>query len=222
MNDPRSTTYSEPRAVWPQASRFVAPLTGHGVGPSRAGGLSVIVLQMAWTRRGILKVGLGGGVLLAVGGLGLSVWPSRSWEPRGALACLSPLEFSIVAAICEAIVPAQEEFPSAWDVRVPELIDQYLALLHPGDQADFKSALALLENGFVGLLLDGRPKPFTVSTVEERTSTLEAWRSSMIPLRRTAFRAIHKVVVATYYAQPEVYPHMGYSIPVGLAAAGAK
>ena len=175
---------------------------------------------MAWTRRGILKVGLGGGALLAVGGLGLSVWPSRSWEPRSGLACLSPLEFSIVAAACEAIVPEQVPFPSAWSLGVPELIDQYLALLHPGDQADFKSALALLENAFAGLLLDRRPRPFTVATVAERQETLAGWRSSVIPLRRTAFRAIHKVVVGTYYAQPRVYPHMGYSIPVGLSGTG--
>jgi hypothetical protein len=159
---------------------------------------------------------------LAVGGLGLSVWPSRSWEPRGALVCLSPLEFSVVAAACEAIVPEQSEFPSPWSLGVPELIDQYLSLLHPGDQADFKSALALLENAFAGLLLDGRPKPFTVASVEERQATLEGWRSSVIPLRRTAFRAIHKVVVATYYAQPQVYPQMGYSIPAGLAPRGAQ
>ena len=135
---------------------------------------------------------------------------------------MSPLEFSIIAAACEAIVPEEGPFPSAWDLRVPELIDQYLALLHPGDQTDFKSALALLENAFAGLLLDRRPRPFTVASVEERQETLAGWRSSIIPLRRTAFRAIHKVVVATYYAQPAVYPHMGYSIPIGLAARGAQ
>ena len=148
------------------------------------------------------------------------MWPSRYREARRTLSCLSALEFSIIASACEAIVPTYEDFPSAWDLQVPELIDEYLTLLHEGDQADFKSALGLLENGFAGLLLDGRPKPFTVATVEERQETLAGWRASLIPLRRTAFRAIHKVVVSTYYAQPAVYPHMGYSIPVGLAGKG--
>ena len=150
------------------------------------------------------------------------MWPGRMWEPRGRLGCLSPLEFSVVAAACEAIVPVYGEFPSAWDLRVPELVDSYLTLLHEGDQADFKSALGLLENAFAGLLLDGRPRPFTVSTVEARQATLKGWRSSVIPLRRTAFRAIHKIVVSTYYAQPQVYAQMGYSVPVGLASGGGR
>lgn len=177
---------------------------------------------MAWTRRGFLSVGLGGTALLALGGLGLSFWPSRVREPRGALRCLSPVEYSVIAAACEAIVPAYEDFPSAAELGVPELVDEYFALLHEGDQADFKAALALLENAFVGLVLDGRAKPFTQASVEERQETLEAWRSSSLSVRRTAFRAIHKVIVSTYYAQPRVYPQMGYSVPAGLARGGAR
>ena len=175
---------------------------------------------MAWTRRGILKVGLGGGALLALGGAGLSLWPSRLQDPRTPLGTMSPLEFSVIAAACEAIVPASDRFPSAWSLQVPELVDRYLSLLHPGDAEEFCSALRLLENGFAGLLLDGRPMPFTRASVAQRQATLESWRGSMIPLRRTAFRAIHKLVVSTYYGHPGVYSAIGYGIPVGLAGGG--
>jgi len=189
---------------------------------SREPGVSDIVRPMPWTRRGFLKVGLGGGALLALGGVGLSFWPSRLREPSGPLLCLSPLEFSVVAAACEAVVPGYDGMPCPLELRVPEQVDAYFALLHEGDQADFKSALGLLENGFAGLLLDGRPRPFTVCTVEQRQETLEAWRGSVIALRRTAFRALHKAIVGVYYAQPELYSHMGYSIPAGLASGGAR
>ena len=189
---------------------------------SREPGDSDIVRLMPWTRRGFLKVGLGGGALLALGGVGLSLWPSRLREPSGPLRCLTQLEFSVVAAACEAVVPGYDGMPCPLELGVPEQVDAYFALLHEGDQADFKSALGLLENGFAGLLLDGRPRPFTACTVEERQETLEAWRGSMIGLRRTAFRALHKAIVGVYYAQPQLYPHMGYSIPVGLASGGAR
>lgn len=174
---------------------------------------------MGLTRRQLLKYGAGGAALLALGGIGLSLQRTITRTPRAELAALSEREFSILAAVADRIAPGGDGFPSAWDAHVPEKLDALFATMHPGAVDELKQALALLENAAAGLLLDGRTSTFTGSSGDEQDDILQAWRTSNLQVRRTAFKALNGLIGATYWSSSDVFAAIGYPGPLALNAA---
>lgn len=165
------------------------------------------------TRRNVLKFGLAGAVLLAIGGVGLGLRGTVRRVPASPLLVLDDVEFSVLWAVAERVCPANGKFPAASSVLVAEKIDALLAGLDPATQAETKSLLRLVENALPGLLLDGRFTTFTGSSPAVQDAVLEAMRTSRMGLRRTMFKALGGLVGATYYAQPEVWGAVGYPGP---------
>jgi hypothetical protein len=164
-------------------------------------------------RRTLLKLGLGGGVLLALGGVGLYLRETVRRQPASKLEVLDEREFSVLWAVAERMCPGGEGFPRASEVHVAEKVDAFLANSHPGVQADVKKVLGLLESALAGSLLDGRTRPFTQLDPTEQDATLDGWRRSRIAVRRTAFQALHGLCMGSYYASPETYAAVGYPGP---------
>ena len=168
---------------------------------------------MQVSRRGLIKTGLFGTVALGLGGVGLGLHPTVNRAPRQPLGALDPRSFSVLAAAAERIVPSGEGFPPASEVGVAEKVDALLRALHPGDVADFKNGLFLLENAVAGLLLEGRWGTFTGSSGEAQDRTLEGVRTSRIPLRRSIYRAVYGLVCGAYWSSPRLYEQAGYGGP---------
>lgn len=171
---------------------------------------------MRLTRRQVIRFGIGGAALLALGGVGLSLQRTVSRTPRAALQSLSEREFSILAAVADRIAPGGGAFPSAWDARVPEKLDALFATMHPGAVDELKQALALLENAAAGLLLDGRTSTFTGSSPSQQDEILEGWRTSALQVRRTGFKALNGLVGATYWSSSDVFSAVGYPGPLQI------
>jgi hypothetical protein len=165
------------------------------------------------SRRHLIQRGLAGGFLLAAGGVGLSLQRSVLREPKGPLRALNALEFSVLSFASDRITPGTETVPSASGLGVPELIDALLAKMHPVELADFKKVLNTLENAAVGLLLDARPVPFTTGSPETQDRALASWRDSALTLRRTGYKALHKVCTSAYWGMPETFSLSGYPGP---------
>lgn len=168
---------------------------------------------MTISRRHLLQVGLGGAGLLAVGGLGLSMQDSVLREPGRPLQVLDTLEYSVMSAVAERICPAGDGFPGGSTLDVAYGIDTFVARLDPAAGTELKALLRLLENAVAGLLLDGRPRPFTACSPEVQDATLEAWRQSRIQLRRSGMKVLVGLCSSTYYSDPRVYSHVGYPGP---------
>lgn len=168
---------------------------------------------MAISRRLILRYGLGGALLLAAGGLGLALQPTRLREPGRPLRVLDPKSYSILAAIADRIAPANGPFPSATALEVPEKIDDLLAGADPATVSEVKQVLRLMENGVTGLVFGGRPKTFTALDAEEQDQVLKGWMTSRLAFRRMAYKAVQGLCAAAYYASPEIYPLVGYPGP---------
>jgi hypothetical protein len=165
---------------------------------------------MGVSRRTILKYGLGGAGILALGGIGLSLRPTRSVEPQTLLRVFSPQEYSILAAVADTILSGTDGYPSARDVQIAERIDEALVACHPGLQKEFKQILGLLESAVAGFVLGGRTSTFTALSPEDRWAVLDSWRRARIRVFRTAFKAIHGLVTASYYSAPQVHARVGY------------
>src|SRR5262245_19080471 len=113
---------------------------------------------MDMNRRSFLKKGLLGGALLALGGAGLALAPTRHVaSPTSALLVLDDRAFQILAAVAARIVP----LPDADPVAVAHSVDLTLSRAAPETQTDLVKLLGLFENALPGLLLDGRALPFT-------------------------------------------------------------
>ncbi len=164
-------------------------------------------------RRTILKAGLLGSAVLAVGGVGLSLRPGIPRVPAATLRCLDERGFSTLAAAAEVLVPGGDGLPAPDALQVAEKIDAVLAILHPGVQQEMQQLLALLENAFAGLLLDGRTQCFSACDRATRERVLASWQTARNPLLRTAFRALHGFCSGTYWAATEVHASIGYPGP---------
>jgi hypothetical protein len=71
----------------------------------------------------------------------------------------------------------------------------------------------LVENALAGLLFDGRWSSFTGSSPEVQDAALNNLRTSVIPIRRSIYRAIYGMVSGAYWSSPETYAAAGYGGP---------
>lgn len=173
---------------------------------------------MALSRRRLLLLAP---AALAVGAGGLALWPGALRPPPGTLRVLSEREWSILAAAAQALCPGADGLPSADELEIASTLDAAFASFHPGDVAELKQALRLLDNALPGLLLDGRWGPFSRASAQARAQTLLAWRTSRIRLRRRVYKALHGLVMTTYWGHPRTWPHVGYPGPPDFGQAQA-
>ena len=165
---------------------------------------------MGISRRTIMKYGLGGAVVLTIGGTGLALRSTVPVAPHRPLSALSDREFSILAAVTETILPGGDGFPTAREVEVAERVDEALAACHVGIQKEFRQVLGLLESALAGFLLGGRISTFSSLPPEGRAEVLDSWRTARISLFRTAFKALHGLIAASYYSTEMVHARIGY------------
>ena len=165
---------------------------------------------MAASRRSFLRKGLLGGAILAAGGLGLSLWPTRMVAPRRPLVALDAFGLSIVASIAEAMSPGVD------GVEVAHRADAFLAGQGEASLHDLGRLLRLVENGLAGVLFDLRPQPFSRMSIEGRQRALAAMRASRLALRRGGYHVLRRIVQAAHFTDPAVWPTLGYLGPPQL------
>jgi hypothetical protein len=167
------------------------------------------------SRRGFLKKGLVGGLLLAAGGG--SYLFTRKTVPLPGLAqglrVLSAEEATVLLAIADRLVPEREHFPRPNAVGLTTRIDELVAALPPPTQKELHQLLRLFENALSGLVFEGIYQTFTASSPEAKDRRLAGWAQSRVALRRTGSRALRRLVHMAYYASPEVFPALGYPGP---------
>lgn len=166
------------------------------------------------TRRRLLQVGLGGAALLAIGGLGLTLWrPGGNRTPPTTLLALDGNSWLVLAAVASRVAPGIEGFPSADEIGVASKVDALLHGTHPATVAEIRRLLGLLENPVGGLLLDGRIGSFTGASPEDQDAILRGWRDSEVGIKRAGYKALAGLCASAYFADPRVYPHLGYPGP---------
>ena len=171
---------------------------------------------MGRSRRDVLKKGLLGGVLLFVGGLELSLCPTKEVavvkEPLGAF---DPRAFQVLVAFAARVVTAKGAAP----VAIAHGADRILTYALPETREAMNKLLGLFENALPGLLFDGRAKSFTFLSPESQDAVLESWRTSRITLRRCGYQALRRLVLTAYYQEPTSWGPVGYDPPSDMSGA---
>lgn len=165
------------------------------------------------SRRSLLKLGLGGTALLAIGGTGLSLRAPVPVPALGPLQVFSAREHSICAAIADTLCPGVDGLLSASELGVPAKLDALLASTHPGIGKEIRQVLHLVENPVASLLFDQRLTPFSHLDAAGRAAALELWRSSGLLVRRQAYKGLHGLINAAYWGDTRTYGHTGYPGP---------
>jgi len=167
------------------------------------------------SRRSVLKRGLIGGVLLAVGG-GSWLFTRKSALvplPKDGLQVLSEQEYAVVHALVGRFHPQRPGYPDASTLHVSEVCDRILAKADVTAQKELKQLLMLFENALPNFLFGLRTQPFTRLTGDEQDVVIAEWARSRVTLRRTGYLALRTLVMAAYWSQPESWRAAGYAGP---------
>jgi hypothetical protein len=168
-----------------------------------------------FTRRNLLRGGLAGSALLALGGVGLALQSTRRGTPPAeALRVLTEDEHAILAAVAARVCPQPgPDVPGAEALGIALAADRLFELAGPEATSGVKSALGLFESGLAGAIFFEHARPFTQLAPEDQDAVLLAWRDSSVALRRTVFRALSALVASLYYCDPRTWPGIGYPGP---------
>lgn len=171
-------------------------------------------------RRGFLKTGLVGGVLLACAGVGYVATRKGPGHalPAGGLKVLDAQEFSVLAAIAARVIPDRAGFPTVEEIGVAATADALLERVDPSAQQELKQLLQLFDNALSNALFGGHFRPFTALLPPAQDEVLRGWRDSRLLLRRTGFQALRGLVLAAYYGDPRTWKAVGYPGPVEVKA----
>lgn len=168
------------------------------------------------SRRGVLKKGLLGGALLALGGGGF-LFTRKSVEvdlPGDGLLVLTPREFAILTALSWRMIAKRDGFPGVEDLQVARGCDRILSLVDATALTETKQLLMLLENALPNFLFGRRAKTFSTMSTDEQDAVLAEWQTSRITLRRTGFTALRGLVLAAYFQSDKTWAAVGYPGPL--------
>ncbi|WP_164020886.1 hypothetical protein [Pyxidicoccus trucidator] len=177
----------------------------------------------ALTRRSLLKRGLFGGALLALGGS--AVLASRDGlslplPPEG-LRVLGAREYAALQALARRAFPPRPGWPDADTASVAFTADGLLARGDPAVAKEVKELLGLFDNALAGFLFAGRVTPFSRLSPEAQDAAFEDWRTSRLMLLRTGHHALRTLVYSAYYMHPATAAAAGYLAPEGFHDANA-
>lgn len=166
------------------------------------------------TRRSLLKRGLWGGALLAVGGAGALAFRGTRLAPPPpeGLQVFDLAQYSVMDAFCRRVVTPLQG-PSAEELRVAFNADRVLTRASPDVQKEVKQLLGLFENALAGLLFAGVTQPFTRLSPQAQDEVIRDWSVSRLELRRTGYQALRTIALASYYGADETWAASSYPGP---------
>jgi hypothetical protein len=170
------------------------------------------------SRRTLLKAGLAGGAALLVARW-LYTTTSTPSPAVESLPALEPDARTIIAAIIPVLLDGA--LPSGADerpARAEALAAAELAIagLPPATRKELDQLFSLLAFAPTRCVVAGIWSPWPQATPESISRFLSRWRDSRFALLRSAYDALHQIVLAAWYGNPRAWPAIGYAGPPSL------
>ncbi len=163
-------------------------------------------------RRSFLTLGIAGAATFAAAGW----WASLRNRPDPLLA-LDDDARSIVAALVPAML--EGALPSASRERDASIaqtvgnVDRAIQGLPPSARAELGQLFALLALPPARRAFAGVAPPWHEASVPEVAAFLDRWRDSGWALKRSAYDALHQLILAAWYGNPRSWAGIGYPGP---------
>ena len=123
---------------------------------------------------------------------------------------------AIVPAMLAGALPASPTGRAEAIRATTDGVARAVAGLPPHAQRELGQLFSLLSVAAVRRLFAGVDSPWETATPAEVDAFLVAWRESSWSLKRTAYDALHQIVLAAWYADPRSWPAIGYPGPPSL------
>lgn len=166
-------------------------------------------------RRTFLAVGVAGSALLAVAG-----WWRLSRPQLSAI--LSPDTDAIVRAIVPAMLagalPVETKARSLAIDETVANIARAIAGLPNASRAELDQLFSLLALTPARRAFAGVAAPWNEADVAEVGAFLDRWRDSGWALKRSAYDALHQLILAAWYGNPRAWTTIGYPGPPKINA----
>ncbi|GAA4019655.1 hypothetical protein [Actimicrobium antarcticum] len=170
-----------------------------------------MALKTSTTRRSFLKVGVIGAVTLAsAGGIyrlmrPVSLPEKFTLDGEAALALSS-----IIAVVLQGAAPANRK-------TVTQATDRVLAAiagLPLTTQKEIQDLFALLSFGVTRRLLTGVPAQWQDAKPNDVAAFLQSWRTHRLALLKSAYAALHDLILGSWYADETTWASIGYPGPI--------
>ena len=162
------------------------------------------------TRRTLLKAGLVGGALLAVGG-GAALLAGR--DPAADRATVLR---AVVPAILAGALPESGEARREAIGRAVEGVGTAIAGLSPAAQKEIGQLFSLLALAPGRLALAGVSSPWDEASVEQVSAFLQDWRTHRLALMQSGYHALHDLVFGAWYGDERSWAAIGYGGPLRM------
>jgi hypothetical protein len=166
------------------------------------------------SRRTFIVAGVAGSAALAG-----AYWLRGSFEPQSALDDdANAIVAAVVPALLDGALPADPARRSQAIGETVSAVRQAIAGLPPAAQRELGELFALLAFAPARVALARVGSPWATAPAVEVEAFLERWRTSGVRLFRSAYDALHQLVLAAWYGQPSSWAATGYSGPPELPA----
>jgi len=169
------------------------------------------------SRRTLLKAGVAGGAaLLLARWLYTSTSPAQLPSHPALDSSARTILAAIIPVLLEGALPIGPEQPAA-HAKTLAAVEQTIAGLPPATREELAELFSLLAFAPTRGLVAGVWSPWSEASTETIAAFLARWRDSRFTLLRSAYGALHQLVLAAWYAQPPAWPPTGYAGPPTLS-----
>jgi choline dehydrogenase-like flavoprotein len=130
---------------------------------------------------------------------------------------LTPRQQATLVALCRRMVPLPDD-PDPSAARLARSVEVRLGGMEAEPRRRVGGLLAMMDSPAAGLLNAFRARGFAHLPPERQDAWLRRWEVSPLPLFRTAFQALRRLVLSTHYADPASYAGIGYRGPLHARA----
>jgi choline dehydrogenase-like flavoprotein len=130
---------------------------------------------------------------------------------------LSPRQQATLIALCRRMVPLPDE-PDPAAARLARSVEVRLGTLEREQGRRVAGLLSMMDSPAAGVLNALRPRGFADLQPARQDAWLRGWEISRIPLLRTAFQALRRLILSTHYTDPATYAAIGYHGPLHARA----
>jgi hypothetical protein len=121
---------------------------------------------------------------------------------------------AIVPAILAGTLPAAPEQRAAAIAATTARVHEAILGLPLATQKEVQDLFGLLALASARRLIAGVPVAWAAATPDQVAAFLQDWRVSRFGLLRSAYGAIHDLVLSGWYADPSSWPAIGYPGPM--------
>lgn len=165
------------------------------------------------TRRALLAGGVAAAVGLAVAGIVYEFSPDASnRDPQYRYTMLDDEDRTIVAAIAPVMLGLPNTVP-----QVVRGMDTAIAGLPLEVRAQVRQLFTLLRFPPSRMFVAGIWHPWHAVSQAEIGRFLHSWRYSPVVQLRSAYDALHQLILASWYGNSDAWPSIGYAGPPRIA-----